>query len=64
MDGKAAGEVVCGAKVDGRAAGEVVCGAKVGVIARLLRAWVKLDEAGGGLVDVGEVAEDNGIGVA
>ena len=64
MDGSAAGEVVFGAKVDGRATGEVVCGVKVGVIARLLRAWVKLDEAGDGSVDVGEMAEDNIIGLA
>ena len=64
MDGSAAGEVVIGAKVDSRATGGVVCGVKVSVIARLLRAWVKLDEAGGGSVDVGEMAEDNGIGVA
>ena len=32
MDGRAAREVVCGAKVEGRAAGEVVCGAKVGTV--------------------------------
>ena len=50
--------------MDGRAAGEVVCGAKVGVIARLLRDLVRLDEAGAGSVDVGEIAEDNGIDVA
>ena len=50
--------------MDGRAAGEGVCGAKVGVIARLLRAWVRLDEAGAGSVDIGRMAEDNGIGVA
>ena len=34
------------------------------MIARLLRDWVRLDEAGAGSVDVGRMVEDADIGVA
>ena len=50
--------------VGGKTTEEVASGAEVDEIARLLRDWVRLDEAGAGSVDVGRMFEDDGIGVA
>ena len=48
----------------GKATGVVTSGAEVGLIARLLRTWVRLDVAGTRSVVAGGVAEDDGIGIA
>ena len=50
--------------VGGETPGEVAKGVGVDEIATLLRAWVKVDVAGAGSVDAGEMAGGKCIGLA